>query len=255
MAPTHHRADLWIRHVGPPPADPAARLLCFPHAGGAATAYFPLAAELGDAVELLAVQYPGRQDRYGEPAIDTVEGLADRIRPQLAAWSDRPLVLFGHSMGAVVAYEVLRWMPSAPGAGPIGLIVSGRRAPGVAWPDAVHRGGDDALIAELRALSGTSSVVLDDPEMREMILPALRADYHAIETYRHRPGPELTVPVTALVGAEDPKAPVADVKGWEQHTSGAFELRTFPGGHFYLNDRWPAVAGAIRTALTAFGAV
>ncbi|MFC9236266.1 thioesterase II family protein [Streptomyces decoyicus] len=226
---------LWCRRFHPAP-DAGRRLVCFPHAGGSASFYHPVSAALSPGVEVIAVQYPGRQDRRKEPAIDDIGLLADRIAEALKACSDRPLTFFGHSMGALVAFEVARRL-ERNGDGPLRLFASGRRAPSAHRDEQVHRRDDDGIVTELRALSGTDSRVLDDEEMLRMVLPALRSDYKAVETYRSEPAAVVRCPVTVLVGDEDPKTSLDEARSWEAHTTGDFDLRVFSGGHFYLADR------------------
>lgn len=226
---------LWCRRFHPAP-DADRRLVCFPHAGGSASFYHPVSAALSPGVDVIAVQYPGRQDRRREPAIDDICLLADQIADALGTWSDRPLTFFGHSMGALVAFEVARRL-ERNGDGPLRLFASGRRAPSMYRDEQVHRRDDDGLIAELRALSGTDSRVLDDDEMLRMVLPALRSDYKAVETYRSEPASAVRCPVTVLVGDDDPKTSLDEARSWDAHTTGDFDLRVFPGGHFYLADR------------------
>ncbi|MEV5485499.1 MULTISPECIES: thioesterase II family protein [Streptomyces] len=226
---------LWCRRFHPAP-DAGRRLVCFPHAGGSASFYHPVSAALSPRVDVLAVQYPGRQDRRQEPALDDIGLLADRIAEALRAWTDRPLTFFGHSMGALVAFEVARRL-ERDGDGPVRLFASGRRAPSAYRDEQVHRRDDDGIVAELRALSGTDARVLDDEEMLRMVLPALRSDYKAVETYRSEPGAVVRCPVTVLVGDDDPKTSLDEARCWDAHTTDACDLRVFPGGHFYLADR------------------
>lgn len=210
-------------------------MVCFPHAGGAASWYMPLATALAHRAEVLVVQYPGRQDRRGEPLIDDVHVLARRITDVVASLSDRPLVLFGHSMGASVAFEVATAL-QVRSVEVAHLFVSGRRAPQHAHDEKVHRLDDAGVIAEVRRLAGTDSRVFDDEELVRMVLPAIRGDYRAAETYRYRPGPPLTCPVTALTGDDDPKTTVKEAADWQERTTGPFRLRVFPGGHFFLTE-------------------
>ncbi|MEW1552004.1 thioesterase II family protein [Streptomyces tsukubensis] len=241
--PSPSTNDLWIRRYHPAP-DARTRLVCLPHAGGSASYFVPVSRALSPKVEVLAVQYPGRQDRMSEPGIPTIEELADVVTREVLPWADRPLALFGHSMGASLGYEVALRLEAA-GVVPTGVFVSGRRAPSRFRPETVHERGDDALVAEIKALAGTNSSLLGDEDVLRMILPAIRNDYKAAETYNPGPGRELTCPVTALIGDSDPKATVADARAWEDHTKGAFDYRVFPGGHFYLNDCVPQILAMI----------
>lgn len=242
--------DLWIRRYHPAD-DSAVRLLCLPHAGGSASFYFPVSQALSPRVEVLAAQYPGRQDRLREPCVDNIPELADRLLPLLLEeWTDRPLALFGHSMGASLAFELAGLLEQRAGVVPVMLFASGRRAPSrFKVEDDVHRRGDDALLAEIKRLAGTDSRILGDDEVLRMVLPAIRSDYRAAELYRPERVHRVSCPVTALVGDDDPKAPLDDVRAWQEHTSGAFSMEVYPGGHFYLTEQAPRLIGRIGDAL------
>jgi pyochelin biosynthesis protein PchC len=238
----------WIRRFHPP-ADDATRLVCLPHAGGSASFYFPVSTALSPRLEVLAVQYPGRQDRRLDPVIDDVHVLADQVSAALEPYTDRPLALFGHSMGATLAYEVALRLEERGDRPVAHLFASGRRAPSRYRDEDVHRRGDAALVAELRLLNGTETALLDDPELREMVMPSIRGDYRAIETYRHRPGRVLRAPVTAITGDDDPKTSIDEARAWAGHTTGPFRLEILPGGHFYLIARAAQVLRIVSDAL------
>ncbi|MFD7732625.1 thioesterase II family protein [Kitasatospora phosalacinea] len=248
--------DTWIRTFGSAAGNSGSRardafqLVCFPHAGGSASFYFPFARALRPEVEMLAVQYPGRQDRWGETCLESVDAFADRVAAVLREHHrGRRLALFGHSMGAAIAFETARRLEREGGPEVVHLFASGRRAPGVFRPEFVHLRDDDGLVAELQALSGTDPAVLSDPELRAVVLPPLRSDYRAIETYRCEPGASVACPVTVLTGDADPRVSLADARGWAAHTGGAFDLQVLPGGHFYLERERAAVADLVRAAL------
>ncbi|MGW5645337.1 thioesterase II family protein [Saccharopolyspora sp. NPDC003752] len=232
--------QLWIRRFHPAP-DAGVRLVALPHAGGSASFYFPLSRALAPRVEVLSVQYPGRQDRLAERCIDDIGELADRLAAELRPWADRPLALFGHSMGAAVGFEVARRLEVAP----IRLIASGRRAPSTHRDEWVHLHDDDGLVTDLRKLSGTAADVLGDEELLRMILPAVRSDYRAAETYRGEPGAKVACPITVLLGDDDPKVTLAEAEAWREHTDAEVDLRVFPGGHFYLVEHQAGVLAVL----------
>ncbi|MFE7843032.1 thioesterase II family protein [Streptomyces sp. NPDC057474] len=228
--------DLWIRRFRPSP-DAAERLVCFPHAGGSASFYVPVATALSPGVDVAAIQYPGRQDRRHEPGPDSVADLADQVASALTGWADdRPLTFFGHSMGALVAFEVARRMERL-GRGPVRLFASGRRAPSRTRDEHVHTLDDDGVIAELRKLAGTDAQVLQDEELLRMVLPAIRSDYRAVETYRCAAGAVVRCPVTVLTGDTDPRTSLEEAGAWSDHTEAGSDLRVFSGGHFFLSER------------------
>ncbi|MFF4735079.1 thioesterase II family protein [Streptomyces sp. NPDC001262] len=234
----------WFRTFAPRPAAET-RLFCFPHAGGAASAFRGWAAGLPASVEVTAVQYPGRQDRYDEdPAPDMATLVAD-ITEAIVPLVDRPVAFFGHSMGATVAYEVARALPRELRPALVRFFASARRAPDACRPLDPGFRGDDGIVRYIRALGGSGAALLADPELLEVALPALRGDFGLIETYRHVPGAPLICPVTAVVGADDSHNAPADVQRWARYTTSAFELRVLPGGHFYTETATEELLGLL----------
>lgn len=226
----------WLRcHRQRPGAE--LRLVCLPHAGGSASFFRRWHDALPDGVELHVVQYPGREDRIAEPCVDDMEVLAHGITEALRPLLTRPIALFGHSMGGAVAHEVARRLEERYEVVPVRLFVSGRPAPHRARPGIVHLQDDEGLLADVRRLAGTNGNVLDNPDLRALVLPALRSDYRLIE--RYRPNPDLGVdpleaPVVAYVGDRDPDVSHDQARAWSELTAGGFELRAFSGDHFYL---------------------
>ncbi|MDN3028461.1 alpha/beta fold hydrolase [Streptomyces sp. S.PB5] len=236
------------------------RLVCFPHAGGSATAYVQLARTLPADFDVVAVQYPGRQDRFYEEPFTTlgplVEAVAGELAEELLADPGRPYALFGHSMGALIAFETARLLARRSELPePQRLFLSGRGAPDVG-PSAYALPDDDAgVLAEVRKLGGTDQEMLENPEVLEMVLPALRADYRLLSTYRWGGGAPLATPITALVGDSDPMVTVPEAGTWQEQTTGEFELKVFSGGHFYLADQVGKVAAAVTAGMLATTAV
>lgn len=239
----------WIRRYHPATGG-TTRLVCFPHAGGSASFFHPVSARFSPEVDVVALQYPGRQDRRREPCIATIGALADLIAEELRSLSEKPTVFFGHSMGATLAFEVARRLeqdgPGAPGA----IIASGRRGPSTKRDETVHGRSDDEIIDDLRLLNGTDTSLLDDEFIR-LALPAIRSDYRAIETYDCDPGHLVRCPITVMTGDVDPKTTVEEAHAWGAHTGGAFRVSVFPGGHFFIVKHQDAVNDEIAEHLMA----
>jgi surfactin synthase thioesterase subunit len=235
----------WLRSYHSAP-DAKTVVVFFPHAGGAASFYFPFSAALSPQVGALCVQYPGRQDRRAEPPASSIAELAEALARELKPWEASSLVFFGHSMGALVAYETALLLDHAGSGQPRLLVASGRRAPSRYRDDLAGFSGDEHFIRELVTLGGTAQVLLDDPEFLQAALPVMRADYLAVGTYRHVPGEQLACPVRVLYGDRDDRVSDDEASSWARHTSAGFSRRTFPGGHFYMRSHVDAVAEDIR---------
>jgi len=240
--------DPWLRRFHPAPRA-ATALVVFAHAGGSASYFHRLSELLRPDVDVFAVQYPGRQDRRREPCLESVDQLAEGVLPSVQSLAGRPFALFGHSLGASVAFEVARRLEDL-GRPASMLFASGRPAPQAHRSLGIHRLGDAAFIDAIRRMQGTDLRLLDDPEVVAMVMPSLRADYRAAETYSYRPGPPLSSPIVGLQGVDDPYVSVDEVRAWVNQTRAEFELFTYPGGHFYLADHWAAVADTLRQQLS-----
>ncbi|MCX4750305.1 alpha/beta fold hydrolase [Kitasatospora sp. NBC_01287] len=237
---------LWIRNYHPAP-QARARLVCFPHAGGSASYYFPVSAALSPELDVFAVQYPGRQDRRADPFIDTIDELADVIHLALTPTvrDGGPFAFFGHSMGSVLAFEVARRFEERDGISPAAVFASGRRAPSRLREENVHLRDDAGIIKEMRNLGGTDSRVLGDPELLAMVLPAIRNDYRAVERYSRGTDARIAAPIVVLTADDDPRTTVEEARAWSDHTTGTSELHTFTGGHFYLEQHAGPVINVI----------
>jgi surfactin synthase thioesterase subunit len=244
----------WLRCLTPRP-EAAIRLICLPHAGGTAAFFGPWQRSADEGVrhiEVHVVQYPGRADRIREAAIDDAAALAAQVADAVAALADRPMAFFGHSMGALIGYEAARLL-ARHGLGPRHLMVSASPPPGHRDPEdkKLSTLDDERLVAALGRFGGSDPRLLAMPELLELILPAVRADFRLVERYVHRPVPMLDCPVTAYAGGDDRIAPAQLMQGWSGTTLGPFAARTYPGGHFYLQDRSAAVLADVAARLTA----
>lgn len=226
-------------------AGAALRLFCLPYAGGGASIYGGWGATLPAAISVCPVEIPGRGRRFRERAVPALPVLAERLAAELAPYLDRPFAFFGHSMGAIIAYELTRKLVER-GLRAERLLASGRRAPqcpGRAEP--LHPLPEAAFVERLRGLDGTPEAVLADPELMELMLPVLRADFTLCESYRHAGPAPLACPVSAFGGLADESVRRDELLAWAEVSGGPFRLRMFEGGHFFLNQ-----AGApLRAAL------
>jgi pyochelin biosynthetic protein PchC len=238
----------WVRIFHSAPGA-TRQLVCFAHAGGSASFFHPLSAALSPDTEVVVVQYPGREHRLFEEPVRTMDALADAVheavRPVLA---ERP-VFFGHSMGAVVAFEVARRLERADGPRPERLVASACPAPSRPPGTAVRLLDDDGLLAAITALGGTDQGLGEHEELTRLILPAVRADFHLIENYRADTGAVVRCPVSVFLPDRDRKVTPETAAAWGEHTTVGADVEGFEGGHFYLTDRPDEFVGRLRRTL------
>lgn len=253
-------SSAWFPFGAPEPADPAGlRLLCLPHAGAGASTYLNWGRGLPAGIAAVPVQLPGREGRMRERPYDRVEPLVRDLAEAVLEQVRPPFAIFGHSLGALVGYELTRRLADLGGPGPVHLFVSGRQAPQHATSGAPMRDLDvPALVTELARLGGTPQAVLDDPDLLALIAPLLRADFAVNETYRFagsgRPAEPLAVPITAFAATADPRVTAARMTGWAEHTATGFRLHRLPGGHFAVLQHASFVHARIAEALRAAAA-
>lgn len=211
------------------------RLFCFPYAGSGASAYHAWAAHMPAEVEVCGVQPPGRESRFGEPPFTQVRTLVGPLCDGISTFLDRPFAFFGHSLGAVVAYEAALALARDHRLSPSVLFVSGHRAPHLP-PDRppIHHLPEPAFLDELRRLNGTPAEVFADTELLEVVLPQLRADFQMADTYAPSSSARLACPVVALGSTGDDHVSPATLEPWREVTTGPFQLTMLPGDHFYL---------------------
>lgn len=218
-------------------ANPGAkiRLFCFPHAGSSASAFGLWSDRLAPEIEVWAIEYPGRGSRRAETAFVRIQALVSALFPHLRPALTKPFAVFGHSMGALIAFEFLRRLQLRGGPRPITLVAAACHAPSVPLRDPpIHALPEPDFVEELRSLNGTSSNILADPQLLRLFLPTLRADLEAAETYSYAVGPKLKCPITAYGGMTDSELLQEDIEPWRRETQGAFVLEMFPGDHFFL---------------------
>jgi surfactin synthase thioesterase subunit len=244
--PVRQGAALW-RYVRETPV--AARLLCLPHAGGGAFLQRRWPTLLPSSIELVSVELPGRGTRMREPPATDVRAVVAGLEADLAMLDDRPLAIFGHSMGAVLAFELALRRQRA-GQAPLAVFLAGCAAPArLAGRPKTYQLDDVAFLARLERLGAIPVEVLADPDLRAMVLGVLRADITMLETYAGADGAALDCPIWVLGGREDDAATAADLLPWRDHARAGFEHAEFPGGHFFVNSEMTALVEFLGTRL------
>lgn len=224
-------------------------LYCFPFAGGVAAYYSDWAERFRGAVELVPVQLPGRGPRMFEPPPSAIEEVADEVAAEISAASNPP-VLFGHSMGAILAFEVARRL-EALGRPAIHLVVSGRPAPPQHRPLTPVSGlPREEFVQVLRDYGAASDEILAHNELLDLLIPMIRADFAMIESYRYQPGPSLSCPISAWCGSHDPEVDPSAMQGWAAETTAGLNLFVRPGGHFFLCEHVDEIARAVHDTVS-----
>jgi surfactin synthase thioesterase subunit len=213
------------------------RLFCFPHAGASALIYRSWQDGLPADIEVCPIQLPGRGTRMMERPFTQLAPLVEVLARALAPLLDMPFAFFGHSLGALVSFELALRIRREYGRHPVRLLVSAARAP--QFPhlrSPIHALPEKEFLAEVRRLNGTPGELLDHKELMEIMLPLLRADFEVYETYSYSNETPLSCPISAFGGLQDQRVNDRDLLGWRAQTNGAFSLRMLPGDHFFLRD-------------------
>jgi medium-chain acyl-[acyl-carrier-protein] hydrolase len=226
------------------------RLFCFPYAGGRAAIYRDWMNRLPGGIEVVPIELPGRGMRMAESPQTRIEPAVRALAETLSPLLDRPFAFFGHSMGALISFELSRLLYREYRVAPEVLMVSAHRAPQL--PDLetpTYLLPHDLFVQKLRYLNGTPPEVLEHPELLAYLVPLLRADFEVCNTYSYRPGEILPCPIAAFGGLQDPSVTVAQLQGWQNQTSAEFSLEMLPGDHFYLNESRHLLLRLIRQRL------
>jgi medium-chain acyl-[acyl-carrier-protein] hydrolase len=230
-------AERWLAYRE---ANPRARLrmFCFPYAGGGASAYRGWGASMPQEIEVCPVQLPGREGRLREQPFTRPEELIQAVTDALIPWFDLPFVFFGHSMGAMIGFELSRELRRRGQTLPLHLFVSGRRAPQLPTRDEpIHDLPEPEFIERLRELNGTPEEVLQHAELMKLLTPLLRADFAVNETYSYLEEAPLDLGISAFGGLADSDVKRDDVEAWNIQTRGRFRMRMMPGDHFFLHPQ------------------
>lgn len=228
-------ASKWFKRVPPHTTRHQCQLYCFPYAGGNTTFYQNWINGLPNSVELVLAQLPGRTNRFVEPALTDMKQVVEQLRIHFKPAPSIPIVFFGHSMGALLAFELARVLRRHHQTGPVCLFVSGCEAPQLKHMKKISHLPHDEFIEELKVYQGTPHEVLENEELMELVLPTIRADFHSVETYHYIEEPPLNCPIFAFGGWNDHKVDEPELKAWQQQTSLHFQYQMFEGDHFFLH--------------------
>jgi medium-chain acyl-[acyl-carrier-protein] hydrolase len=241
-------SDTWVGYPAPRPGA-TLRLFCLPYAGGGTRIFQSWSDRLPGVVEVASVRLPGRERRFHEPPLRRMDTLLSRLAEGVGPHLDRRYALFGHSVGARIAFELARTLRRHGAAPPVVLFVSGSHAPQAPRVPPTHDLPDKELIEWLRKLGGTLPEVLDNPALLSVLLPVLRADLSVADSYVYTPEPPLDCPIRGFRGAHDTGVPLELAAAWQAQTHSGFALRTLPGGHFFLHTQQRALLDAIAADL------
>ncbi|MCX4884634.1 MULTISPECIES: thioesterase II family protein [unclassified Streptomyces] len=227
-------APAWfVRHGS---ADPALRLFCFSYAGGGTTVFHAWSGHLPDQVEVCAIQLPGRESRAAEPSYRRLAPLVADLHTAITPLLDRPFALFGHSMGALVAFELARQLRRAGAPQPERMLLAAFRAPQLPNPNIKIHHLPDEVLKTVLAKEGTPQNVLDNDELMRALLPTLRADFELCDTYEYVAEAPLSVPVSVFGGRHDVRVGRADLEQWKVQADNEFDLTMLPGSHFFIHS-------------------
>lgn len=236
--------------VPKPVTKPTLRLFCFSYAGGNASTYRDWHKQLPEDIEVCSIQLPGRGTRFKEAAYTDLDALLTDLAKQIEPLTDIPYALFGHSMGAQVAFELVRKFQEKNVHLPSCLIVSGRRAPQLKKQvKPIYTLPENEFREEIRRLNGTPTEALNNPELMDIVSPILRADFQLIETWEYQPSEPLDVPLLALGGIKDSQVSLDDLEDWKNVTNGPFCLELFSGDHFFINQATESLLNTVRQTI------
>ena len=243
-----YRNNPWLI-LGKPKRKTRLHLFCFPYAGGGASVFRQWQANMPESIQICPVQLPGRENRITEPPFTRLSLLVDAMVKNLDSYFDLPFAFFGHSIGAKIAFELVRELRRKKGVQPVHLFVSGSRPPHIPEPRPLHMLPEHEFVKEFRRFSGTPEAVMQSRDLMEMYLPILRADFSIDETYVYYEDNPLDCPISAFGGSEDNETNREELDAWRQHTLSSFTLQMFQGNHFFIKSSQSLLLDSISRVL------
>lgn len=243
--------NLWVTRPSPPVTEASKRIFCLPFAGGGASVYRSWKNFFGSSVEVCPIQLPGREGRLFEPAFTDVDALVTALKKQIGPYLDRPYALYGHSMGALITYELAQAIASdCDLPSPERIFVAAHRAPQLPLQRTpISQLSDNAFIERLKQYGGFNDEILNNAEMMELVLPTIRADFTLCESYQHKAIQKLKCPIHVFAGIDDKQTTVESTYGWDQCSETSVDTTLFNGGHFFLNSCQQDVLATVKKTL------
>jgi medium-chain acyl-[acyl-carrier-protein] hydrolase len=227
------------------------RLFCLPHSGSGAAQFGPWKSFLPPFLDICPIQLPGRENRFREAPLTQIHRIAEILAVELKPYLDRPYILYGYSLGALIAFELARQLRRQNASPALALYALARPAPNLVqtrYP--IHQLTDKEFLLELtHRFNGMSPAILKEKELMELLLPTLRADFTALETYVYQAEAPLDCPIRAFGGSDDPTTTEEELRAWELHTTGTFESAIFPGDHFFIRNNQQPILRSILSML------
>jgi surfactin synthase thioesterase subunit len=237
-----------------PNPQPRLRLFCFPYAGAGAGVYRTWPEGLLPQAEIVALQYPGRENRLREALYVSIQPLVRALADELLPLLNLPFAFYGHSLGGLIAFELARTLRQRQAPQPAHLFVSSRRAPHLPDPHPPLHTLEDAAFTQAvqQRYNGIPAVIRQDPELMALFLPTMKADFAILESYKYSPEPAFDFPITVYAGLQDPGLTPAELSAWRTYTTKSFSAKFFPGDHFFLQSQRLALLQAISNDLSVY---
>lgn len=239
----------WLSYYKPN-SKATVRLFCFPYLGGGIHVFRPWTIKLPRFIEVCAIQLPGRGSRLEEPSLSRMTTLVKTLSSIISGYLNKPFAFFGHSMGALVGFELARELRASYQVEPTHLFVSGSCAPdNLKKEKTIYNLDDSDFLREIRHLHEIPDETFEQPELVELVLPALRADFAIYQTYAYKSQARLGCPISAFGGRQDPGVSKSCLNGWRKQTTSDFSVEMFPGDHFFLTSSQSALLRSITRSL------